>query len=84
MQSYFKGVESEHRNDKEDRRFKFKCCGVSRFKYRETGCFQTCLVNDWKKQLEYTVPRQHNIVGLYSEHDNGQEYVSITNRYTDR
>ena len=70
---YIAGVESYHDNGREDRVWKFVCCSLSGLKI--LSCQLTGYVNYFKLPMNYQVGNQQIITGVYSYHDNGQEYV---------
>ena len=68
---YIAGVRSYHNNDKEDRRFNFKCC-------RNNGqCIRNCYLdgpaNDWDGGMNYNLHTRSVIVGAFSWHRNDKE-----------
>ena len=65
------GVESYHKNSKEDRRWKFKCC-QSPYHYTR-NCGLSEYANDWDRSMYYTVPSNGVITGVYSYHSNSKE-----------
>ena len=65
------GVWSHHDNNREDRRFRFRCCGVSGRK--PSNCGWTGYVNDWDSFMDYSAPGNKVITGAFSYHDNKRE-----------
>ena len=71
VNQYIAGVESRHDNGREDRRWKFTCCGIQR---RITySCRQTGYVNDWDAPMNFQAGGGEVITGVYSYHDNRRE-----------
>jgi len=65
------GMESEHDNGKEDRRWSYKCCAAQGSCYHD--CHFTPFINDFDDPMDYTVQDGYLIAGVESEHDNGKE-----------
>ena len=65
------GVESYHSNDREDRRWKFKCCHAKSHFTR--NCELSDYVNDFDRTMDYNVGGSNVITGAYSYHSNDQE-----------
>ena len=71
VNQYIAGVESHHDNGREDRRWKFTCCGIHhRITY---SCRQTGYVNDWDAPMNFYANHGEVITGVFSYHDNGRE-----------
>lgn len=70
-EGFIAGIESEHHNYVEDRRFKYKCCEAKGTVTH--SCFLTDWENDWEELLNYTVPVGKVMKGMHSEHDNSKE-----------
>ena len=73
---FIAGVESYHDNDKEDRRFNYRCCR------NYNRCTRNCRwrgpVNHYDGDMNYHVKANHVIVGAYSWHRNDKEWVYST------
>lgn len=67
------GMESDHDNDAEDRRWNFKCCSQEKTCYSECGF--SSYVNDFDGPLEFTVDIGYYLTGAESIHENKPEYV---------
>lgn len=68
---YICGLQSEHDNKKEDRRFKFQCCTSK--KYKTMDC-STKHLNAFQQELKFKLPRRFFVLtGLYSYHRNDKE-----------
>merc|ERR1711892_61225 len=65
------GMESEHDNRKEDRRWSYKCCEAVATCYHD--CHFTPYINDLDQPMDYTVQDGYMIAGVESEHDNHSE-----------
>ncbi|BFZ22664.1 hypothetical protein BsWGS_25703 [Bradybaena similaris] len=66
------GMMSYNDNYYRDRRFLVKCCRI--YPRSTTNCrFTARFVNDWDKEMNFTVPDGKCIKGVYSIHDNGKE-----------
>merc|ERR1711973_461197 len=65
------GMESEHDNGSEDRRWNYKCC------FAEATCYHDChftpYINDYDEAMDYSVQDGYVVVGMESEHDNKHE-----------
>ncbi|XP_074648422.1 uncharacterized protein LOC141903932 [Tubulanus polymorphus] len=62
------GFKSYHDNEKEDRRWKLRCCKLV------TKPGLSCYWTDfWDNQIDYRFPAGQAMVGMYSKHDNGKE-----------
>ena len=68
---YISGVESYHDNGREDRRWKFTCCGI--YGRITASCRQTGYVNDWDAPMNFQAGYGEVITGVFSYHDNGRE-----------
>ena len=69
--TYITVVDSYHDNGREDRRWKFRCCGVQG--HVTTSCRHTGYLNDWDGPLNFQADSDELITGVYSYHDNGKE-----------
>lgn len=68
------GVSSYHNNDKQDRRFRFKCCSItSGGKFKIVQVDTTAFLNSWDAVVDAKCNSNSVLVGLYSYHDNGTE-----------
>ena len=65
------GVFSVHDNRREDRRWKFQCCGAKGYYTR--NCYLTYWINDWDSSMNHVVHSPQVFTGAYSYHDNGRE-----------
>ncbi|TRY67341.1 hypothetical protein TCAL_05525 [Tigriopus californicus] len=65
------GMESDHDNDQEDRRWNFKCCTLEKMCYSECGF--SSYVNDFDDPLEFRVDTGYYLTGAESIHDNKPE-----------
>ena len=65
------GVESYHDNDKEDRRWKFKCCRAKSHFTR--NCELSGYANDFDKAMDFKLDASKVITGAYSWHRNSKE-----------
>ena len=65
------GLQSEHDNGPEDRRWDVKCCSSPNTCYHD--CHFTPYINDYDDPMDYMVQGEYMIAGLESEHDNGPE-----------
>merc|ERR1712176_1640670 len=65
------GLESEHDNHSEDRRWSFKCVSDSNSCYHD--CHFTPFVNDYDEPMDYRVPAGYVITGVESVHNNHNE-----------
>ena len=65
------GVESYHKNDAEDRRWKFKCCSAKSHFTR--NCELSDYANDFDRTMDYDVGGSKVITAAYSYHSNGKE-----------
>ncbi|XP_053389280.1 hemagglutinin/amebocyte aggregation factor-like isoform X2 [Mercenaria mercenaria] len=68
---YIVGMQSEHRNGREDRRWKFHCCGFNDFHLYD--CEFTELTNNYDGVQDFTVPEGKVIKGVISIHHDGRE-----------
>jgi len=68
------GLQSEHSNTHEDRRWKFRCCDLSTSRmYNLRSPVAQPFANEWDGNLFEECPRDSVIVGACSQHDNGRE-----------
>lgn len=58
------GVSSYHSNDKEDRRWRFKCCHANRYKAK--NCQLTSFINNWDTYMNYRATGSKMLVGAFS------------------
>lgn len=65
------GVKSVHDNRREDRRWAFQCCGAKGYYTR--NCYLTDWINNWRSQIDRTVPSPQVFTGAYSYHENSKE-----------
>ena len=65
------GVESVHDNRREDRRWKFQCCGAK--DYYTRNCYLTNWINNWDSSMDRAVPSPQVLTGAFSYHDNRRE-----------
>jgi len=65
------GMESEHDDHYEDRRWSYKCCAAAATCYHD--CHFTPAINELDGPMDYAVPTGYAIAGLESEHDNHSE-----------
>ena len=74
---FIAGVRSYHDNDKEDRRFNYRCCKNNNRCTR--NCYWSGRVNIYDGDMDYHVEADnHVIVGAYSRHSNDKEWVYST------
>lgn len=64
------GIESDHSNKSEDRKWKFRCCVAKNHFTR--NCFLTDYINDWDKKMDYTA-KDYVFTGAMSFHSNHRE-----------
>ena len=64
------GMESDHNDRAEDRRFKFRCCN---FNYKPINCYWSNYTNQWDENMDYTVPVGKLVTGAFSFHRNDKE-----------
>ena len=66
------GMASVHDNHKEDRRWKFRCCGTKNG--YTTSCSQSDFINDWDEPMAFYLGGTTTVfTGVYSVHDNHYE-----------
>ena len=65
------GVRSIHDNSKQDRRWKFRCCGAKHHFTR--NCFASNYINYWDKRMDYKVDPPYVFAGVFSYHSNIRE-----------
>ena len=68
---YIAGVESNHDNGREDRRWKFTCCDIPN--HITLSCRSSGYVNSQNAPLNFQAGEGEVITGVYSYHDNGKE-----------
>ena len=68
---YLAGVYSIHDNGREDRRWKFTCCGIPN--HITLNCRSSGYVNTWNAQLNFQAGEGEVITGVYSCHDNDKK-----------
>jgi len=69
--NFLAGISSYHDNHKEDRRFRFQCCGSHHL--RSQGCFLTGYVNNYDEYINYQAPTGWTFAGTVSVHHNRHE-----------
>ncbi|XP_005113046.2 dermatopontin [Aplysia californica] len=67
------GMDSYHNNHKEDRLFKFRCCGIGGIGKFPRNCRMTDWVNYWDGPMNFQLSKGKVITGAYSVHDNHKE-----------
>jgi len=65
------GMMSEHSNSKEDRLFRYRCCGVSGRK--TSNCEISSYTNEWDKTMDFKIPYNKVVTGAFSYHLNNKE-----------
>ncbi|CAL1548243.1 unnamed protein product [Lymnaea stagnalis] len=65
------GIDSYHDNGSEDRRFKFRCCGIATKKPK--NCYMTDYANDWDGKLLLIVPPGSVLKGAFSYFHDGHK-----------
>ncbi|XP_070205498.1 hemagglutinin/amebocyte aggregation factor-like [Littorina saxatilis] len=68
---YVAGMSSYHNNHHEDRRYSLYCCNLSG--HKTYGCYTTGYVNNHDETYRFSVPYNHVLAGMKSEHSNGSE-----------
>merc|ERR1711872_274451 len=68
------GFQSHHRNSKEDRIWKIKCCQLKAgINILLKNCNWEPYANDWDKQMYFRIEGRSAITGAFSVHDNHKE-----------
>ncbi|XP_055871886.1 dermatopontin-like [Biomphalaria glabrata] len=60
---FLTGIESYHKNEFEDRRFRFTCCTASE---SPGGCNTTSYLNEYDSEMTFSLPQGQGIRGLRS------------------
>ena len=73
---FIAGVKSRHDNDKEDRRFDYRCC--RNYNRCTRNCYWRGPVNNYDGHMSYYLQANHVINGAFSWHRNDKEWVYST------
>ena len=65
------GMQSDHWDRREDRRFRFRCCGVAGRK--PSNCAWSGYANDWDREMNFAVSSNQVMTGAFSFHDDRKE-----------
>ena len=67
------GMKSEYRRYNKDRISSFQCCKATDDNLKTVGCEMTPYINEFRKPMDYTVPKGKVIIGWFSLHQNKYE-----------
>ena len=67
------GVQSEHDNGPQDRRWKIRCCHAVNHFTRE--CSISSYINSWQNNMDYSTSSSRVFTGIFSAHRDAKESV---------